>query len=186
MSISRSSPYASALSPEFAISGFLAQRPAHGYDLYQRLTAELGQVWHISLSQVYNILKRLEDQGAILGETETQDKLPARRLFHLTEAGQQRFETWLRTPKGCSVRAIRVEFTTRLYFALAREHSLARSLIDAQAAAIRSGLARLETSLDELPAGQRFNRLGLALRIGQLTSILDWLDACRGELGLSE
>lgn len=166
--------------------GFLDQHPAHGYDLYQRLTAELGQVWHISLSQVYNILKRLEDQGAILGDTETQDKLPARRLFHLTEAGQQRFETWLRTPKGCSVRAIRIEFTTRLYFALAREHSLAHSLIDAQAAAIRSGLAQLETSLDELPAGQRFNRLGLALRIGQLTSILDWLDTCRGELGLSE
>ena len=166
--------------------GFLEQHPAHGYALYQRLTAELGQVWHISLSQVYNILKRLEDQGAILGETETQDKLPARRLFHLTEAGQQRFETWLRTPKGCSVRAIRVEFTTRLYFALARKHCLARNLIDAQAAAIRSGLARLETSLDELPAGQRFNRLGLALRIGQLTSILDWLDTCWGELGLSE
>lgn len=186
MSISRSSPYASALSPEFAISGFLAQRPTHGYDLYQRLTDELGQVWYISLSQVYNILKRLEDQGLILGETETQDKLPARRLFHLTEAGQQRFETWLRTPTGCSVRAIRVEFTTRLYFALAREHSLARSLIDAQAAAIRSGLARLETSLDELPTGQRFNRLGLALRIGQLTSILDWLGACWPDLGLSE
>lgn len=186
MSISRSPPYASTLSPEFAISGFLAQRPSHGYDLYQRLTAELGQVWHISLSQVYNILKRLEDQWMILGEIETQEKLPARRLFHLTEAGQQRFETWLRAPTGCSVRAIRVEFTTRLYFALAREHSLARSLIDAQADAIRAGLAQLETSLDELPTGQLFNRLGLALRIGQLTSILDWLDACRGELGLSE
>jgi len=154
--------------------------------LYQQLTAELGQVWHISLSQVYNILKRLEAQEAILGETVAQTKLPARRLFHLTEAGQQRFETWLRTPTGCSVRAIRVEFTTRLYFALARDQRLARSLIDAQADAIRAGLARLETSLDELPTGQRFNRLGLALRIGQLVSILDWLDACRGELRLSK
>lgn len=77
------------MSPEFALLGFLAQGPAYGYDLYQRLTAELGQVWHISLSQVYNILKRLEDQGVILGETAAHEKLPARRLFHLTEAGQQ-------------------------------------------------------------------------------------------------
>ena len=186
MSISRRPAYASALAPEYALLGFLEQHPAHGYDLYQRLKAELGQVWHISLSQVYSLLKRLEDQGGILGETETQDKLPARRLFRLTEAGQQRFEVWLRAPTGSSVRAIRVEFTTRLYFALARDHDLARNLIDAQAAAIRSGLARLETSLSELPSEQRFNHLGLSLRIGQLTSILDWLDTCRGELGLSE
>ena len=184
--MSRRPAYASALAPEYALLGFLEQHPAHGYDLYQRLKAELGQVWHISLSQVYSLLKRLEDQGGILGETETQDKLPARRLFRLTEAGQQRFEVWLRAPTGSSVRAIRVEFITRLHFALARDHNLARNLIDAQAAAIRSGLARLETSLSELPSEQRFNHLGLSLRIGQLTSILDWLDTCRGELGLSE
>jgi DNA-binding PadR family transcriptional regulator len=34
--------YASALSPEYALLGFLAQKAAHGYELHQRLSNELG------------------------------------------------------------------------------------------------------------------------------------------------
>ncbi len=45
-----------ALSPEYALLGLLAQSPAHGYELYQILSADLSQVWHISLSQAYSIL----------------------------------------------------------------------------------------------------------------------------------
>jgi len=43
--------------------GFLNQQPAHGYDLHERIEAELGQIWRIGLSQTYNILNRLETQG---------------------------------------------------------------------------------------------------------------------------
>ena len=178
--------YASALSPEYALLGFLARQPAHGYELHQRLIAHLGQVWHVSLSQTYNILNRLEAHGFILGAVEKQAKLPARRRFQLTAAGRRRFEAWLQAPTGNSVRAIRVEFTTRLYFARAIEPDLARTLIDAQVAETRTGLARLQEMLGEIPEEQTFNRLGLELRIRQLTSILDWLAACRKALGLNK
>ena len=36
-----------------ALLGLLAIRPDHGYELHQRLSNDLGQVWHISLSQTY-------------------------------------------------------------------------------------------------------------------------------------
>jgi len=65
-----------SLSPEFALLGLLEQRPAHGYELHQRLYAELGYLWHISLSQAYNILKRLEAQGFIQGAPQPQENLP--------------------------------------------------------------------------------------------------------------
>jgi PadR family transcriptional regulator, regulatory protein AphA len=168
--------YASALSPEYALLGFLAQKPAHGYELHQRLSSELSQVWHVSLSQVYNILKRLEGQGFIQGVIEEQQKLPARQRFHLTESGRQRLEDWLTRPTGSSVRAIRVEFVTRLYFAPLLGEEMASRLIEAQLEETRSGLSRLERLLDETPSKQVFNRLGLDLRIRQLKAVLDWLD----------
>ncbi len=178
------SPYASALSPEYALLGLLTQQPTHGYDLHQRLATDLGHVWHVSLSQVYNILTRLEERGFIAGMVHEQAKLPPRRQFRLTPAGRRHFEAWLHTPTGSSVRAIRVEFITRLYFARARNKRLAVDMIDSQAAETRASVERLQAILAELPFEQTFNRLGLELRIRQLASILDWLAECRTAIDL--
>lgn len=177
--------YSSALSPEYALLGFLAQKPAHGYDLHLRLTAELGQVWHVSQSQVYNILNRLEGQGFITATVQAQEKLPARRRFRLTAAGRKRFDAWLHATTGSSVHAIRVEFITRLYFAAALDPALAGRLIEDQMVETRAGLERLTGLLAELPPDQTFNRLGLELRIRQLRSIVGWLTACQKTLGLN-
>ena len=174
--------YTGSLSPEYALLGLLERQPAHGYELHQRLANNLGQIWHISQSQTYNILNRLEDQGFIAGAMQAQEKLPARRQFHLTEQGRQRFEDWLGATSSCSVRAIRVEFITRLYFAQERNPQLARELITAQTADIQAGLARLKIQLNDLPIDQVFNRLGLELRIRQLSSIIDWLEDCRAAI----
>ena len=180
--MSQETPYASALSPEYALLGLLTQQPAHGYELYQRLLADLGQVWHISLSQIYNILNRLESKGLIAGDVQRQDRLPARRCFQLTDAGRERFDAWLVAPTGSSVRAIRVEFITRLYFAQALDRALTGPLIDSQIDAVQANLARLQDTLALLPVEEPFNRLGLDLRVRQLTSILDWLAECRSTL----
>src|SRR5512140_1556197 len=92
-------------------------QPGHGYELHQRLTRELGYIWNVSQSETYNILKRLEAQHFIKSRIVKQEKLPPRNLLSLTARGRSRFENWLKTPGGNSVRTIRLEFTTRLYFA---------------------------------------------------------------------
>jgi DNA-binding PadR family transcriptional regulator len=135
---------------------------------------------------VYNILNRLEARGFIAATVEEQEKLPARRRFRLTPAGRRRFDKWLHTTTGSSVRAIRVEFITRLYFARALDQELAREVIDLQIDAVRTNLGRRQDMLAGLPQEQAFNHLGLELRIRQLTSILDWLSECRAALGLDK
>jgi PadR family transcriptional regulator AphA len=166
-------------SPEYALLGFLYLQPNHGYELHRLLIAELGQAWHVSQSQTYAILKRLETQGYISSTTVEQEKLPAIQNRSISPTGRQRFEAWLETPSGSSVRALRLEFITRLYFAqkLAPERII--PMLDAQTAEIQNALARLEASLAFLSDGQKFNRLSLQLRIQQLKSILDWLVECR-------
>ena len=177
---------ATALSPEYVLLGFLIQQPAHGYDLHERIAAELGQIWHISLSQTYNILNRLETQGYITGMLQEQEKLPARKRFRLTTAGRRHFEDWLATPTGPSTRAIRVEFLTRLYFAFTVSPATARDMIDQQIASTHESLARLQTALSELPPEQTFNRLGLEFRVQQLTTVIAWLDGIKIKLGLDQ
>jgi DNA-binding PadR family transcriptional regulator len=176
------SAYIGPLSPEYALLGLLLVHPDHGYNLHQRLSADLGQVWHISLSQTYNILNRLNAQGFISETLPDQEKRPSRRPFQLTPAGRDRFQIWFDAPPQDSVRAIRVEFTTRLYFASLIDPLKADHLIQAQIATTQAGLRRLHKTMAELSPAQRFNRLGLELRISQLESIIAWLGHCQSAL----
>jgi DNA-binding PadR family transcriptional regulator len=176
------STYTGPLSPEYALLGLLLVHPDHGYNLYHRLAADLGEVWHISLSQTYNILNRLKTQGFVSETQPNLEKRPSRRPFQLTSTGRQRFLKWLDTPTHDSVRAIRVEFTTRLYFTSLIDPPKAHQLIQAQVATTEAGLERLHINMDGLPPNQRFNRLGLELRISQLESILAWLGSCHAAM----
>ena len=166
------------LSPEYALLGLVAQRPAHGYELHQRLTDELGFVWRISQSQTYAALSRLEHKGDIASSEVQQEKLPARYLYRISAAGKTRFSAWLFTPSAPSPRAINLEFTTRLYFAAAAHPAQVEGLIEAQANVVRERALGLHRSLDALDPAENFHRLALSLRIGQLESILTWLDGC--------
>ena len=174
--------FSGSFSPEYPLLGLLVQQPAHGYDLHQKLALDLGEVWHVSLSQTYNVLNRLEAQGFISGSLEEQEKLPARRRFTLTPAGRERFDVWLYAPSRPTVRATRVEFTSRLYFARSIDPELAHRLIDDQLVETRAGLARLHQRLSKIPSEQTFNRMGLDLRIRQLTLICGWLESCHSIL----
>jgi DNA-binding PadR family transcriptional regulator len=171
-----------SISPEFALLGFLYESPSHGYDLHQRLATELGFVWHISQSQTYNILNRLERRWDISSRLLEQEKLPPRQVLQLTRQGRERFKKWLDSPTGYSVRAIRLEFLTRLYFAQKISPKKIPTMLVQQSDEINATITRLELSQADLPADQTFNRLSLRLRIQQLHSALDWINECRKEL----
>ncbi len=171
-------------SPEFALLGFLYLGPCHGYELHQRLARELGYVWSVSQAETYNILKRLEAQGFIKSRIVTQEKLPARNQLSLTHSGRARFLHWLKAPSGASVRTIRLEFITRLYFARITRLLDLQEMIDLQVADVRTRLRQLEGDLTEMPLAETYNRLGLEYQILQRKSILDWLDSCRQTLNL--
>ncbi len=96
-----------------------------------------------------------------------------------TVPARRRFQVWLKTPAEPSARAIRVEFLTRLCFTYADKPEAASKLIDTQMAATQAGLTYLTEMLAKLPPGRNFNRLGLELRVQQLTSMLDWMAECR-------
>jgi PadR family transcriptional regulator, regulatory protein AphA len=173
------------ISPELALLGFLIAGQSHGYDLHQQFVSELGHVWHLSQSQAYAILKRLENRGDISAHVVEQEKLPARQMLRVTSQGRRRFFEWLELGAGKTIRSIRLEFLTRLYFAqLHRPESIAQ-IYETQSAEIESTIARIESLLEHLPSEQTFNRLSLELRLQQMHLIQNWMAEIRIQFHMS-
>jgi len=170
----RENKHSGNISPEFALLGFLITKSSHGYDLHQRFVTELGHVWHMSQSQAYAILKRLEQHGDIKAQIVEQDKLPARQMLSITTQGRRRFNEWMDEISGNS-RSIRLEFLSRLYFAQIYKPEKVMKIYEAQSAEIESSIQRLETLLVNLPPEQQFNQLSLKLRLRQMELIQEWM-----------
>lgn len=164
--------------------GLLLQKPGHGYDLHRRLQSDFRGIWRISLSQTYNVLKRLEARGDLASESQIGETMHPRRLLRVTSAGESRFRLWQETPTPPSVRAIRVAFITRLYFALADDRQRAIKLIEDQQNSLLAALGRLHKAVALLPEESPFAQLALGLRIRQLEAMLEWIRDSRHKLGL--
>jgi DNA-binding PadR family transcriptional regulator len=165
----------SNLSPEFVVLGFLLSGPSHGYDLHQRFNTELGHVWHLSQSQAYAILKRLEARGDINSQTIEQQKLPPRQKLRITTQGRRHFLDWLEGSVGSNARAIRLEFLSRLYFVQQHVPEKTAAIYMAQFNQVLSSIERIESLLAHLPSEQEFNRLSLDLRLRQMKLIQEWM-----------
>ena len=67
---------------------------AHGYQLIQTLTAMgLGLV---DPATVYRTLRQLESEGLIASAWDPKESGPARRMYTLTDAGEEYLEVWSR------------------------------------------------------------------------------------------
>jgi DNA-binding PadR family transcriptional regulator len=177
--------HSGTLSPEFALLGFLISGPNHGYDLHQRFVAELGHVWHLSQSQAYAILKRLENRGDISAQVVKQQKLPARQMLKITSQGRKRFFEWLELGISTTARSIRLEFLTRLYFTQLHRPENTSQIYQAQFAKIESSIEDLETLIENLPPEQIFNHLSLDLRLQQMRLIQNWMAEIRTQFHIS-
>jgi DNA-binding PadR family transcriptional regulator len=167
------------LSPEMALLGLLYGEAGHGYDLHRKVITDLGQVWHLSQSQAYAILKRLESQGDISAEEIPQKKLPSRQLLHMTTQGRKKFLKWLDASSGGSTRAIRMEFVTRVYFLNWYFPEKLAQAFDQQRVEVGTHIQRLEKMCAELSSEQIYNRMSLEMRLKQLKLVQEWLDDCQ-------
>ncbi|GAP06475.1 predicted transcriptional regulators [Anaerolinea thermolimosa] len=170
------SPSIGGLSPRYVIMGFLYFHPMHGYDLHKCLSSDLHEVWHVSQSQVYSVLKNLNRYGLIISTHLNEGKKRGRDLYSLTDQGRSEFITWLYQPTPVSVRSIRVEFISRMYFASQLSGELCDQLIKEQVGCIRAAITELKSRYQRIPPTQLFNQMGLELRIRQLNGVLDWIE----------
>jgi DNA-binding PadR family transcriptional regulator len=164
--------------PDETILGLLAAHARHGYQLLDcfRDPSQLGEVWNLSTSQLYAVLKRLSERGCIIGHDVASIDTPTRTEYKLTEVGFARLQTWLHEPyPSASIRSVRVEFLSRLYIARLLNVPTIAIVRQQKAACSRQ---RLELSAQRDQVGPGVGYLALDLVIEQLDAVLQWIDRC--------
>jgi poly-beta-hydroxybutyrate-responsive repressor len=71
----------------------LREESSYGYELMTRLT-ELFGFEQINPGTIYRTLRQMEAQGLCKSEWETSREGPARRVYSITEAGEEYLEAW--------------------------------------------------------------------------------------------
>jgi poly-beta-hydroxybutyrate-responsive repressor len=78
---------------EPALLLLLRERPAHGYDLLERLPELTGEQ-RVEMGNLYRLLRALEDEGLVSSEWDAASPGPAKRGYALTAAGAQLLDQW--------------------------------------------------------------------------------------------
>ena len=76
-----------------AILLLLRERPAHGYDLLERLPEVIGEE-RVDVGNLYRVLRTLEEQGLVASEWDESLPGPAKRTYELTDAGAAALDRW--------------------------------------------------------------------------------------------
>ena len=170
------------LTLEFALLGFLLERPLHGYEVSQRLAdpAGLGQVWQVKQSRLYALFARLEREGYVTSTLHPQEGRPPRKVLALTPAGAATVDAWLRRPVAHG-RQMRLHFLVKLYFAHRAEPGAARDLVEQQQALCRRWVTAERSLLTAAPPHSYLN-LVHRFRLSQVEAVQVWLGHCHDSL----
>jgi len=164
---------------EKALLGFLMEGPMHGYDLHRRVEEDLGRIWYMGLSNVYNALNRLEEAGRVVATLDPQESRPTRKVYRIAPTGRRAFQEWVHQPIQ-AIKDMRVEFPAKLYFFRTLDLGGVEKLIAAQEEMCRERVERLERNAAQRGAHD-FDRLVFDFRRRQIEAILGWLAFCREE-----
>jgi poly-beta-hydroxybutyrate-responsive repressor len=78
---------------EPALLLLLRERPAHGYDLLERLPELTGEA-RVEMGNLYRLLRGLEEEGLVSSEWDDSSPGPAKRRYAITPAGEQVLDRW--------------------------------------------------------------------------------------------
>jgi len=75
---------------ELAILSLIAEQPRHGYEIEQVIEERGMREWtEVGFSSIYYLLKKLERGELIEGQLEEAERGPARKVYHVTQAGRE-------------------------------------------------------------------------------------------------
>ena len=101
--------------------------PLSGYDLKRLFDHILAPMWGAAHSQIYNELRRMKELGWVEMQREEQETRPDRKVYHLTQAGQEALAAWQEQPP--TVSQLRDELLLKVLFgSFASPEALAANL----------------------------------------------------------
>ena len=171
------------MSTKHAILGLLSQRPMHGYELKKEFEQSVSFIWSINIGQLYTLLKKMEEENAIVKETVPQENRPDRLVYEITDKGRKEFQEWLSSP--VIRKNTKDEFYLKMMFLEKVMKEDAKKFIDEQ-------LETTEKQLNEFikiksSSGDRMDKfMGLLLEasIMHFQVDIEWLKLCKERMEL--
>jgi DNA-binding PadR family transcriptional regulator len=155
---------------QFVILGLLKERPMHGYEIKQRFEHISGLFWRVSYGSLYPALRKLSTEGFIIQQPAQEDRA-GRKVFHLTESGEDALLDWLRAAGSNDEmnRNSRNEFMLRLTFFTYLPKVEANALVEKRWESVRIKLAELLEKADKI---RRKNEKGDYYKLAMLEYIV--------------
>lgn len=171
------------MSLEYAILGFLADKPCTGYDLKTRcFDATLDGLWPADQAQIYRTLERLRRARLIQSRRRRTSGRPDRLVFELTPEGRWALDEWASTPTHPPI--TRDPLHLQLYFGAATPDGPLSESLQARRALHQSRLDRLREHSRTVSSAAGPSRAGVlrqtafdgAIAVERAT--IDWIDDC--------
>ena len=157
---------------KYAILGALMPGPKHGYEILRFLDSHLDPTWHISSSQLYLLLGKLEAECLLRSNVEIQKNRPSKRVFFLTPAGRKVFLRWIHSP-AVHVRDLRIEFLAKLFFFNCLFLEGGNELIKAQIEVLEQIGGKIKQKQQN--EKDSFNNLVIGFKIATVDAWIEWL-----------
>jgi DNA-binding PadR family transcriptional regulator len=106
------------MSLKHGLMGLLKYAPMTGYDLDKAFRESLSFFWKATTSQIYRELDTMERGGWLTSEHIIQNTKPNKRVYSLTETGEEEFAAWLAEPAEdiAGAMSVRSAFLMRVFF----------------------------------------------------------------------
>jgi PadR family transcriptional regulator, regulatory protein AphA len=80
---------------KYALLGFLSWQPFSGYELKKMMENSELFYWSGNNNQIYTGLVQMHRDGLVEAESQPSEKMPNRKIYRLTPAGQAELRKWL-------------------------------------------------------------------------------------------
>jgi PadR family transcriptional regulator, regulatory protein AphA len=165
-----------------AILGLLSIVPMSGYDLAQAAERSIGRFWPVSKSQVYAELARLEPLGLVRGTEIAQERRPDKRVFRLTERGEEALDSWLESDDLAAPR-FRLPFLLKIFLGHRRAPERSAELLQEVRAGALAQVQELEALLAVMDhPGAAYARLTVLLLLRMAEATAAWAQDAQASL----
>jgi PadR family transcriptional regulator, regulatory protein AphA len=167
----------------YSVLGLLSIGSMSGYDLHIAANRSVGRFWSIPKTQVYSELSKLELLGLVEASDVRQEKLPDKRVFHITGSGEEALDAWLDQPESGDL-WFRAPFVIKAFFGHRRRPPETADLLEqagrAAAARAQSYAAFLELLMEVPDSGYPEIAVLFGVRMNQ--AVAAWAEEAKGLL----
>jgi DNA-binding PadR family transcriptional regulator len=83
---------------EHALLVSLTERARSGYELARGFDKSIGFFWSATHQQIYRVLKRMDEQGWVTGESVAQEGRPDKKVYTVSASGRAELARWIAEP----------------------------------------------------------------------------------------